>query len=313
MANESGITRESSDYNKTGWIVAFTAVAVATIVGNSLTLAVFHRTKMFHRRSSYLLINLTVADGLVGVLSIPLFIYILCVRDVGSVLSNVYTFQDIFLGLTSVTSLMFISAERFYAVRYPLKYRSLSTRPHVIMILLSWTFAGFIASARILTTLGLLDTMTLTYLMVCSITVPLFLTCLFYTAVWVTNKARHFQGRMMHQENKLSLTLFIITSVFIISWTPFPVANIVVTFWPAIPGFSGFITFLNVAKLLHYGNSLSNPIIYTMKMTEFRKSLIQLVFKQGSYYKPQSKRLTAMSRLYTMSGEKKRKASGVLV
>ncbi|EDO42055.1 predicted protein [Nematostella vectensis] len=165
MANESGITRESSDYNKTGWIVAFTAVAVATIVGNSLTLAVFHRTKMFHRRSSYLLINLTVADGLVGVLSIPLFIYILCVRDVGSVLSNVYTFQDIFLGLTSVTSLMFISAERFYAVRYPLKYRSLSTRPHVIMILLSWTFAGFIASARILTTLGLLDTMTLTYLM----------------------------------------------------------------------------------------------------------------------------------------------------
>ncbi|XP_031550730.1 trace amine-associated receptor 1-like [Actinia tenebrosa] len=278
-----------SDSEKISWAVAFGLVAATVILSNSLTLTVFLKTKLRQRQSTFLLINLTIADGLVGFLSIPLFIYMLMFEgQYSKVLYNVYTFQDIVLGITSVSTLAFVAFERFYAVCYPLLYRGTLPRAHFVMIASAWLFGVVIAILRVLTSLGLIHLKTFTYIMVTSIATPLLITCVMYFAVWLSTNVKPRYGRIPDKERKLSKTLFIITSIFIISWTPFPVANIFNTFSKKLASFSGFITFTYATKLLHYGNSLINPIVYTLRITEFRKKLTQIVYKDSCTSKTQS-------------------------
>ena len=55
------------------WELCFGLVALLIVVGNSLAIWIFLKQK-FRKRAHFLLISLAVADLLVGLLSVPLFI-----------------------------------------------------------------------------------------------------------------------------------------------------------------------------------------------------------------------------------------------
>lgn len=301
-----------SESEKISWAVAFGLVAATVVLSNSLTLTVFLKTRLRQRQSTYLLINLTIADGLVGILSIPLFVYMLMFEgQYGMVLYNVYAFQDIVLGITSVSTLAFISFERCYAVWCPLLYRGTLPRAHFVMITLAWLFGIVIAILRVLTSFGLVHLKTFTYIMVTSIATPLLITCVMYFAVWLSTNAKPRYGKIPDKERKLSKTLFIITSIFIISWSPFPIANIFNTFSKKLASFSGFITFTYATKLFQYGNSLMNPIVYTLRITEFRRNLTRIVYKDSCNSKTQTgckkrrRRFSSVSGAFLCQGRKK--------
>lgn len=48
------------------WTIAFAVESLAIIVGNSVTIAVFWKQRLTLKRTRYLLINLSVADLLIG-------------------------------------------------------------------------------------------------------------------------------------------------------------------------------------------------------------------------------------------------------
>jgi hypothetical protein len=230
----------------------------------------------------------------------------------GMVLYNVFTFQDIVLGITSVSTLAFIALERFYAVWWPFLYRGTLPRVHFVMVALSWLFGIAIASLRVLTSIGLVHLKTFTYIMVTSIAAPLLITCVLYFAVWLSTNSKQRYGKNPDKEKKLSNTLFIITTIFILSWTPFPIANVFNTFSKKLASFSGFVTFTYATKLLHYGNSLTNPIVYTLRISEFRRDLTRIVHKDKWYsctskaetHKNRRRRSTWMSGAFMSSTRK---------
>ena len=88
---------------------------------------------------------------------------------------------------------------------------------------------------------------------------------------------RNVLGNAIHQRNKkLSVTLVIVTIVSLIAWVPFLAISL---YYPLCVSpcvyFKSFV--VNMLKVLHYGNSLVNFIIYSLRMPDFRAGMTQVL------------------------------------
>ena len=75
------------------------------------------------------------------------------------------------------------------------------------------------------------------------------------------------------RDKKLTVTLVIVTIVSLIAWIPFQVFSIS---WHYSN--SGELELLHFLKVLHYGNSLANPIIYALRMPEFKTAILRTIW-----------------------------------
>lgn len=97
-------------------------VAVGATVGNGLVIVAFRRERRLRRRTNYYIVSLAVADLLVGVVGIPCAVLSsvglprhlhLCVFSVSLI---------IVLCTVSILSLVAVSADRYWAILYPMAY-----------------------------------------------------------------------------------------------------------------------------------------------------------------------------------------------
>ena len=79
---------------------------------------------------------------------------------------------------------------------------------------------------------------------------------------------------------KMSFTLFIVVSLFVIAWSPFFTVRAVLHFCKHYC-FSWRIFFLT--KLLHFGNSAVNPLVYGLRIPEYRALFLKFL---GIKYAP---------------------------
>jgi len=123
---------------------AFVLIFVFVVVGNLLTIVLFAVNRSLRKKSLLLVINMAFADLMLGILSLPLYIH-----DVGyrfdlwkglwpMSVSIFYTIIDTFFSQASLISAAFISGERFYAIYWPFKHGTLSTRAYRILIFSVW-------------------------------------------------------------------------------------------------------------------------------------------------------------------------------
>ena len=262
------------------WSVLFSTEALAIVAGNLFSILKFADTGQLHRRSSYLLINLAAADMLVGACAIPIFVYLigglgqLWPVNFGSP-ASAFKALDVISGLASILSLTLVSLERLFATLWPLRHRVMKTRFYASGIILVWliaittTAAGFIAGHT---------SPSLRFLFYCSVII-LSLCCVTVLStnlvIWihVSNRqvSSHFRNAAL-QERRLTITLLIVTLISLSSWLPFTILNIVNQLHP----FSVSLTLIYFTKLLHYGNSCANVFVYSLRITEFRKSFEKL-------------------------------------
>ena len=137
-----------SEVQVIGWSCALASEAVVTVLGNLLTIVLFtFNKKLRAKKSLYLVINMAFADLVLGGASLPLFVYFMVTR------SRLYflefpTFLKIIFTVSSMasftTSALISAAERFYAIFWPLKHRTISrVRAYKLVILTAWTLAIF--------------------------------------------------------------------------------------------------------------------------------------------------------------------------
>ena len=283
------------------WCVAFGLEALAITVCNTLAILVFSKRKFLRKRARYFLISLAVADLVVATVSIPLYISVLgghydfWIVHFAS-LATVYRATDILAGFASMFSLAIISLERLYAIAAPLLHRTLATRLYFYLICLSWTLASSISSVSLMYSFEILPKGDFYGVIVVSLSATLLVTIAAYVGTWIKARFRNQTIQLnnckeIQQERKLLMTVFIITSVFLITWLPFHVINAVNYYCQNTCGRIPFSVIL-FAKLLHYGNSFANAIIYVFKVPEFRKGLKMLCYskkKQRAIYKQSQK------------------------
>ena len=126
-------------------VILFVVVFVSLLVfiGNIFTIFVFwkHRTKL--KRTSFLLINLAVADLSVG-FTAPIVVGTYAIpgqirgSNSSSDAGNISTALHPTFSLASVFFLLLITLERAYALIWPLRHRISSTKTYIYSVIFVW-------------------------------------------------------------------------------------------------------------------------------------------------------------------------------
>ncbi|XP_078378406.1 sphingosine 1-phosphate receptor 1-like [Oculina patagonica] len=264
------------------FIVIFALEAAAIITGNVFTIIVFWTQRTHLKRAYFLLINLAVADLLVGVtetvsLGTEKVPKMKAVRmeDVNKIKDPLLAFQ--LLGSsTSVIFLALISLERAHAVLRPLRHRVINTRVYICAIVIAWTAGLCIAGTYLLATYH--TEVDKVYVFV-AIHLFLIMCVLFICASYLTVRTRlHFtipeidihNQRSTEQNLQLSKTFFIVAAVSLVFWLPAVVVYIIGQFCRKECFLPTVVAYVNC---LHLANSMVNPLVYCFRMPIFKNAL----------------------------------------
>ena len=116
--------------------------------GNMLAIILFGKEKKLRRKSLFLVMNMALADVMLGAVSLPLYVYffigpyhLLWTAKANTSMLYFYHFLDVTFSQSSLISAGFISCERFYAIYWPLKHQTMSMRAYSIVIFMVWSLA----------------------------------------------------------------------------------------------------------------------------------------------------------------------------
>ena len=255
------------------WSLCFGLLSFLIIVGNALSISILFKRRL-RKRPHFLLISLAFADLLVGLIPMPLYIIIQYSRY--RILSLVYIRVDIFAGLSSVFTLAAISLERLHAIARPLRHRQLTLRSYAIAIATPWIFSLIVSLSYLLAVFSVITFLQFSYVITISLSTPLLITCISYCIIWRKQSSRIPSEAQARKNVHLNKTLLLITAIFVLSWLPFHLLNIVISFCVSCEIFSVKVY---VMKFLHYSNSFMNFLVYCFRMPDYRKALSRMLHK----------------------------------
>ena len=271
------------------WFALVLVVSIAIVTVNLLSIILFIKNSDLRTRGMYLVINLTVADTLVGVTS---SLHLL--RFLSNECKNAYSLNVSFnwegyiiisflyswFPLTSLTNITVISLDRMHATFRPFRHRVIKKWVYGVTISVVWVLAGMISTAIMMLLLFDKEWSHYQYLWPSYSLLCLFVICACYASIIVKIccGARPQHHGAARWQRKLTVTLLIMTIVSLLLWLPFAVATFVYYTTDRIRSLSYTkITRLNMLLLLLFcTNSFVNPVVYTVRMPEFRKALLLL-------------------------------------
>ena len=272
------------------WFAAFLAVAVAIVTVNLLSIILFIKNSNLRTRGMYLVINLTVVDGLVGGVST---INLLLINTHNGCKTEIVRlpwegqmitwFIFNWFPLTSLTSITVISLERMHATFRPFRHRVIKKWVYGVTISVVWVLAGMISTAILVPRLFDQEWSHRQFLWQSYCLLCLLVTCACYASIIVKIccGARPQHHGAARRQRKLTVTLLIMTIVSVLLWLPYAIGTFVYYTNDSIRSLSYTKRMrLNFSLLiLFYTNSFVNPIVYTIRMPKFRKALL-LLFKR---------------------------------
>ena len=272
----------------TTWYAVYLTTIVAMVAVNLISIILFVKNSNLRTRAMYLVINLTVVDMFVGGSST--FAIVLLVLLYGCEAEKIYllwpkwspvlfvlAMMEVWLPLTSVAGIAVISLERMHATFRPFRHRNIKKWAYGVAIGGVWILTAMLIPFPLTRLYGKLHSfLWLSYRCLC-----LFVIFISYTSIALkfccgTRPPSHGAA---NRQRKLTVTLFIMTIVSLLLWLPYVVYTFVSFF--VLDRFS-IRTYLRLKlsfTLLYHTNSLVNPIIYTIRMPEFRRALL-ILFKR---------------------------------
>ena len=252
---------------------AFGLLAVLIVTGNFFSIWVFHRQRS-RKRSYFLLISLAVADLMVGLFAIPIFI--ISSTEYSYLRWLVPTSFDAFTGLTSIYTLAVISLERMFAIVCPLRHRTLTSRNYIYAIAIPWIAAAVFIAILILHFNGIMKYPSYKIIVLLFQTTPLLTMCAAYFSIWIKRKStKGIRNHRAARESKLANTLFLVSGASLITWTPYQMINNL-SYFEGL-GFRISLTIFYLSKILQFSNSLVNVVIYPQRIPEFKTILKNII------------------------------------
>ena len=269
------------------WIAVWLTQFIMVFIINAFTLVVFARSRHLRRRNTYLIMNLTVADLLIAAVSGPETILLLKENKrpkKGFGVLHVYLIISDMCWIASLGNLVLISLERLHATLYPFRHCLVEKSIYYKIIIFSWL--GALSLACVLHIIRTNNSV-LTDRYPWIIYVVLTLAVLTTSYVIILSKfipKPHVQqlGSVISAERKLSATLFIVSAASILTLLPW----VIITCISISSDRYLWIKFTHARKIastFYFLNSLLNPVIYAIRLTEFRRASKELFCKSNSY------------------------------
>ena len=258
------------------WFAIFLAVSVAVVIVNFLSIILFMKNSNLRTRAMYLVINLTVADMFVGVTSFTFTIF----ESAKCAIVNIFltpkermiiVFLFSWLVLTSLTSIAVISLDRLHATFRPLRHRFIKENVYWVTIFATWVLPAMV-SAFAPSFFAFWNELQWHYfpLWESYSCLCLFVICVSYSSIvvqFLRGAKPQQHGAAANRQRKLTITLFIMTVVSLLMWLPFVIA--------ALSRLKS-VRLQKSLGALFLANSFVNVIVYTIRMPEFRKAILEL-------------------------------------
>ena len=294
MANHSQQQIETSSNSTStcsseciAWLTAFGIEAAAIVMLNALTIIVYLKERSLRKRSMYLVINQVFADVFTGAsifICFPLWTYDFELWMINPPLSDELILRfRVLAGVSPIASLLnlgAISLERTHATFRPFKHRLVKKKIFVAVAAIVWIAAGAI-SAGIVSQFALKSPFSRRVRIFSILLFSSFLFCLLTVIVSYSSIAiKIVYGTQSHHRNatrqgrKLTKSLFIVTVVSLLLTRPFIIAHL--CFFLQL--YTSIIVHLQLSLyFMFYANSLVNPLLYTVRIPEFKKALLSIL------------------------------------
>lgn len=276
------------------WIVVLITECLAIVILNIITIIVFLKQRQLQRRSTYLIIHLAFVDFLVGAVSGPLtladkmnaFCYQWKNPFSGCATSLARSALVLFLYFISILNLTVISLERLHATICPLKHRLLGNWIYAVVVCFIWTFSALVDFVPLMLYAAEefnQNSLSLFYNIRSSLCLLVLLViCVSYILIYF--KVRCGPNLQHHgatnREKQLTVTLLVVTLVSLVTWLPGVVLFILVynpnTIFREMSSAEWNLHVSSAFTVMTTANSLVNPILYAVRMAEFRKIVCQL-------------------------------------
>ena len=273
------------------WFAVFLTVFVAIVTVNLISIILFIKNRSLRTRAMYLVINLTVADMFVGGFSnFSLFHHLLTFTcdivkmNLGSKLMTIIHFLFQWFPLISLTNIAVISLDRMHATIRPFRHRFIKKWVYVVTIVGIWVLAAMVSTATLILAEYGEERSYHFYVWQSYCCFCLLVICVSYSSIVVKflcgTHPQHHGGA--NRQRKLTVTLFIMTIVSLLMWLPHATFTIYFqsSSWIFLLSVQDIYRLEYSLKILYLMNSFVNPIVYTIRMPEFRRALLVLFKRQ---------------------------------
>ena len=275
MPNETG-SSFSYQLFRSNWLTVFVVELAVISIINGFTILTFGRNRHLRKRTTYLIINLTIADFFVGTVSGPMHIYHSMTFERGSGFGwgkFIVMFLDIVFTACSVLNLAMLSLERLHATLFPFRHSSMLDWVYFKAVVCVWFLAVIPASAG--AALSLIAPQASQYVLASLIIALLFTVIVSYViiALNVKRKAPSYSSGAVSSDRKLTVTLLVVIVLSTLAILPM-FFYFVLNISKRLRGFSAEakVNILELFSVFFYANSFVNPLVYTLRMKEFRKA-----------------------------------------
>ena len=262
------------------WCAVLSIECLAIVILNITTITVFVKQRQLQRKSTYLIIHLAIADLLVGAISGPMQVHAfmaICYEEVWDITFSIISFAiRPFFVFASLVNLAFISLERVHATYRPFKHR----------LIKKWLYSLVIAFIYLSTickgTIEIVTDWPLNSIWIFSYFILLVIICLCYISIYI--KVRCSRQHQLHgvaglRERKLTSSLFLVTFASLLTFLPVLIwESMIFLHNISIPNWSTYLQIGGTTRTLFLANSLINPILYAVRMPEFRVGILKLIF-----------------------------------
>ena len=258
--------------------VLVTEFLVISII-NVITITAFARHRHLRKRSTYLVMNLIVADLLVGVVTGPLIMFYHQENEndnkvrtwPGSIICAIQlTFPT-----ASEVNLSLISLERLHATLFPFRHCLITKCVYFKIIIACW-FTAF-TLAFVMRTILSQEASPYAWVSFDAVTLLVLVVCYIIIIVNVQSNPHSQHRGSIHKERELSVTLFIVTGVSVLTILPVTIFNSMPVGVKGKWRSASSVHIYHILLVIYYANSIVNPVVYAIRMREFRKALNDLV------------------------------------
>ena len=268
--------------------VIYTLEAIMIIIGNTFTIFVFWNQRSGIKRTYFLLINLAIADLLVGITELTVLAAfkseIMLESDVllSQSPSNPSVAFQLLFSSTSVYFLALVSLERAFSVLWPIRHRSINSRVYTKSIVFVWAVGLCFFATNII---ALYNTaVKWDYVFTTSVT-SLFISQLIICTSYlkIRNRLRasspglDIHNHQLRAQNlRLSKTIFITIASSLVFWMPAFIILSTREFSPQCLS----VPVVRFANAMYLANSMVNPLVYSFRMPIFKDALKKLCRKR---------------------------------
>ncbi len=300
-------------------IALYSITLLLGLIGNVLVIFVFAKNRKMRTVTNSFLVNLAVCDLMVVCICMPFSVAVAIYENwiYGDTMCKMVSFCQGLSVSASILTLAVISAERFYAIRKPLRARAFMSRTRIqTIICLIWFLSAFtvlptvfVRKEQIITTIFTLhikacveewQTQALKHvynfgLLFVLYMAPVIFICVGYLQIglnlWRTDSSLHACPSAAESENaranlgsrrRVAKMLFVMAVLFAISWLPLHVIGIFLDFLKDedFLGKGRMLRYVHSYALwLAHTNSSINPICYCIMSSSF-KSALKMEFRR---------------------------------